>query len=295
MAEKTILPGNFKITQYPHSLHPLAMNRIETTASQCLNDDQQLLHTAACQAALTAGSIIKELYNKPHTIRMKGVINLVTEADLAAEAAIFASLEEDCPGIPIMAEESAGDNLEKSEGRIWIVDPLDGTTNFAHGFPWFAVSIALLDNGIPIVGVIYAPMQDELFCAVRHAGAWLNGQPIKVSDTSFLIESLIATGLPYDLHRALPRIMKQLETVIPKVRDIRRPGAAALDLASVACGRFDGFYEQDLHPWDTAAGWLLVEEAGGMVSDYSCNTYSPFLPEIMATNSKLHSLLSKLL
>jgi len=271
------------------------MNRIETAVSYCKYDEQATYLEAACRAALVGGSIIHKLYNTPHTIEMKGAINLVTEADVASESAIIASLNEDAPGIDIMAEESSKDNPKAPTGTVWVIDPLDGTTNFAHGFPFFAVSIALLRDGVPLVGVIYCPMQDELFAACRDSGAWLNGEPIRTTDTRFLIEALVATGFPYDIHTNLDAVLGQMRTVLPKVRDIRRAGAAAVDLAYVACGRLDGFWEMDLQPWDTAAGWLLVTEAGGMVSDFAGQEYSPFIPEILATNRELHSLLTDLL
>ncbi len=272
------------------------MNRIQKVIEQIDDPEHASLLQAACRAALTGGSILRELYDKPHTIKMKGAINLVTEADIASETAILASLDEDAPGIAVLAEESAAETPEEEEqGQQWIVDPLDGTTNFAHGFPFFGTSIALLDRGRPRVGVVYCPMQDELFCALEGAGAWLNGQRIAVTDTRFLLEALVATGFPYDIHAALDQILAQLRSVLPRVRDIRRAGAAALDLAYVACGRLDGFWEMDLKPWDTAAGWLLVTEAGGKVSDFAGNDYSPFLPRILASNGMLHEQLGNLL
>jgi len=271
------------------------MDRIADSVQHCTDPDQKRLLTAACRAALVGGSIIRELYNTPHDITMKGAINLVTEADVASESAVIASLNEDAPGITFMAEESAGDNPKSPEGAVWIIDPLDGTTNFAHGFPFFAVSIALLEDGIPRLGVIYCPMQDELFAACSNHGAWLNGTPIGVTDTRFLVEALVATGFPYDIHKHLNTVLAQMKAVLPKVRDIRRAGAAAVDLAYVACGRLDGFWELDLQPWDTAAGWLLVTEAGGVVTDFSGNGYSPFFPEILAANKELHPLLKDLL
>jgi myo-inositol-1(or 4)-monophosphatase len=271
------------------------MNRIPLIAAHCTTIEYRELLAAACRAALIAGKIIKERYEQPHDITMKGVINLVTETDVAAEAAILASLNYDTQGLPIMAEESAATHTLQSSDRFWVVDPLDGTTNFAHGFPFFAVSIALLEAGKSIVGVIYAPMTDELFWATQGGGSWLNGRSIRVTKTQRLIESLVATGFPYDLEQTLPGVLRQLKAVLPKVRDIRRAGAAALDLAYVACGRLDGFYEINLQPWDTAAGCLLVEEAGGRVSPFSNRDYSPFLPEILATNTLLHDDLLTLL
>ncbi len=267
------------------------MNRLDFLKKQCSDPELSPMLQAAGRAALTAGLILKELYGRPHTITMKGEINLVTEADIAAETAIVASLQEDAPDIAIMAEESAGDNPEQPDGRVWIIDPLDGTTNFAHGFPIFAVSIALMENGAIKLGVIYCPLQDELFCCWRGGGSWLNSTKIQVTETDFLVQSLVATGFPYDIHAKLDQVMAQMRTILPKVRDIRRAGAAAVDLAYVACGRLDGFWEMDLKPWDTAAGWLLVEEAGGKVTDFAGKTYSPFYPEILAGNAMLHPLL----
>ena len=271
------------------------MNRIETVLQNCPDKESATFLQAACRAALTAGSIIRDLYGRPHTIQMKGVINLVTEADVASETAILASLDEDAPGIAIMAEESSGEHLTEPKGRSWIIDPLDGTTNFAHGFPLFAVSIALVDQTTPLVGVIYCPMQDELFFCCRGGGAWLNGRQIHVTETGFLVEALVATGFPYDIHRYLDTVIMQLTAVLPKVRDIRRGGAAAVDLAYVACGRLDGFWEIDLKPWGTAAGWLLIQEAGGIVTDFGGKPYSPFIPEILAGNPTVHHLLLELL
>ncbi len=271
------------------------MNRIAIAAANCRNSRQGLLLKAACKASLAGGALLTSLYNQPHIIRMKGKTDLVTEADLAAEAAITASLQEDTPGIALLAEESAKDHTSDHEGQLWIVDPLDGTTNFAHGFPYFAVSIALFDHGRPQVCAIYSPCMDELFYACAGKGAWLNGEPIKVTATCQLIESLIGTGFPYDIPRHLPELISQLKTILLQVRDIRRAGAAALDLAYVACGRLDGFYERELQPWDTAAGWLLVEEAGGRVSDYAGKPFSALAREIVATNSSLHHKLLPLL
>lgn len=266
------------------------MQRLDNAIKNCPSAELQPLLLAAARAALTAGAMIRELYARPHTIRMKGEIDLVTEADVAAESAIIVSLDEDAPGIAVMAEESYQGQGDR-EARTWIIDPLDGTTNFAHGVPIFAVSIGLLDQGQPLVGVIYCPMQDELFCTSRGGGAWLNDQRIQVTATDFLVEALVATGFPYDIRKHLDQVIAQTKSVLPKVRDIRRMGAAAVDLAYVACGRLDGFWESGLKPWDTTAGWLLVEEAGGKVTGFAGQPYSPFRGEILASNSLLHPLL----
>lgn len=268
------------------------MQRIQNCLSRCTTIEHQELLTAACRAALAAGLLIKERYEQPHDITMKGVIDLVTDTDVASEAIISASLSSDTPDIMIMAEETITSHALETD-RYWVVDPLDGTTNFAHGFPYFAVSIALIEYGRPVVGTVYAPLLDELFCAAKGAGSWLNDRAITVTKTRRLIEALIGTGFPYEIEHSLPGVIRQLETVLHNVRDIRRAGAAALDLAYVSCGRLDGFYEINLKPWDTAAGWLLVEEAGGLVSVFSGCPYSTCIPEIVASNGPLHRQLIK--
>ncbi len=252
------------------------------------------LLTSACNAAKKAGRIHLTYYQQKHTIHKKGINDLVTEADPEAEAAIIAALQKDWPEISCLAEESGG-TIPSPEETMWIIDPLDGTTSFAHGFPYFGVSIALLEKGVPKIGVVYAPLLDELFYACLGHGAWLNNNRITVTDTPVLIDSLVATGFPYKVKEYLPEILYQLENLLPNVRNMRRGGSAALDLAHVACGRLDAFYERDLQPWDAAAGWLLVLEAGGMVTDYMGNPYSPFQDELVATNSALHPALLPLL
>ncbi|NTV15213.1 MAG: inositol monophosphatase [Desulfobulbaceae bacterium] len=253
-----------------------------------------VVRTAAA-AALAAGAIIRDRYEQPHQIRLKGAIDLVTEADLASEAAILAILGRDFPEFPVLAEESRPDYRQIPTGPLWVVDPLDGTTNFAHGFPCFAVSIAYSLNRVSMAGVIYCPMQDELFLTWRGGGAWLNGRRLAVSRREKLVEALVGTGFPYAIQENLDEVLSKFGRVLPKVRDIRRAGAAAVDLAYVACGRLDGFWERDLKPWDTAAGSLLVEEAGGRVSDFAAAPWDPYRPEILASNDCLHGGLAGLL
>ncbi len=269
------------------------MQRIEP----CLNGNNQPLSEilrVACTAAMRAGEIVRQLYDKPHRIKMKGAIDLVTEADVASEQAILAYLRQHSEA-RILAEESSPDSSGNTGGPLWIIDPLDGTTNFAHGFPYFGISIAYSVEQDSKVGVIYCPLQDELFCAGRGMGAWLNGRPIRVSGNQRLIESLVATGFPYAIRENLATVLAQLGEVLPKVRDLRRAGAAAVDLAYLACGRLDGFWELDLKPWDTAAGQLLVEEAGGRVSSLAGGVWDPWQKEILASNGKIHQQLSELL
>ncbi|MEN8134996.1 MAG: inositol monophosphatase family protein [Thermodesulfobacteriota bacterium] len=270
------------------------MERIEKCLEGC-DHDLALLLRAATTAALEAGGIIRDMYDNPHQIRLKGAIDLVTEADIASEKAILAILAQRFPGSNVLAEESNSNYENIPAGPVWIVDPLDGTTNFAHGFPYFCVSIAYSVDQVTQAGVVYCPILDELFSVWQGGGAWLNGHRINVSGSDSLIESLVATGFPYDIQGNLEQIMSQLHRVLPAVRDVRRAGAAALDLAYVACGRLDGFWETNLKPWDTAAGQLLVKEAGGCVTDFRSGRWTPYVPEVLATNGHIHALLAQLL
>lgn len=264
------------------------MHRIEKCSTACRNSEWTELLRLAGAAALEAGEIIRNRYGQPHQVRYKGAIDLVTEADLASEAAILARLQAGRPGVEILAEESRAGYTQVPRGAAWIVDPLDGTTNFAHGFPFFGVSIAYTEAGLGKVGVIYCPLQEELFCACQGEGAWLNGEPIRVSEVETLARALVATGFPYDIQENLARVLAPFQALLPVVQDIRRAGAAALDMAYVACGRLDGFWEMKLKPWDTAAGQLLVTEAGGLVTDFQGESYNPFLPEVLVSNGRLH-------
>jgi myo-inositol-1(or 4)-monophosphatase len=246
-----------------------------------------ILRTAVL-AALKAGKIQRDRYGQPHQIRHKGAIDLVTEVDIAAEEAILAILYKEQARATILTEESRAHYSNSPPGPAWIVDPLDGTTNYAHGFPWFGVSIAYAVDSVIQVAVIYCPMQDELFCAGKGSGAWLNGKRLRVSTNNSLQQALVATGFPYDIKQHTAEVLAALEIIVTHAQDVRRAGAAALDLAYVACGRLDGFWEIKLKPWDTAAGMLLVTEAGGTISDFSGKKYSPFLPEVLATNGLVH-------
>ncbi len=282
------MPGN-------KSKKTLNRTPIEQCLQRCPTPELQDILLVAAEAALAAGDVLQDLYDRPHQIRHKGTIDLVTEADLASETVILKLLQERSPGIRILSEESHGANMTGSVEPFWIIDPLDGTTNFAHNFPWFAVSIALYESGGSQAGVIYSPMQAELFCGVRGAGAWLNDQPITVSGIAALQEALLATGFPYDVAKRPDSILAVLREIVIRSQGVRRPGAAALDLAYLACGRLDGFWEVGLKPWDTAAGSLLLEEAGGTLSDFRGNPFSPYIPELLASNSLLHEELTTLL
>ncbi|NPA95168.1 MAG: inositol monophosphatase [Thermodesulfobacteria bacterium] len=248
-------------------------------------------------AAYEAGQAIKELYGKPHDVQFKGEIDLVTEADYKSEAILTSALE-GLGGAELMAEESTHD-LTKREGRFWIVDPLDGTTNFAHGFPFFAPSVAFAqidEKGYEtLFGAVYVPLLGEFFWAIKGKGAYLNLDEIGVSKERELSRSLLATGFPYDVHQHPDDVMAAMKSMIVRAQGIRRAGAAAIDLVYVACGRFEGFWEKKLKPWDTAAGILVVTEAGGKVSDYKGGTYNPFVPEIVASNGLIHEQMTDIL
>ena len=224
-------------------------------------DQKQELLSIATEAAQVAGNIIKQA--KAKGIKHKGNVDLVTETDLASEAEICRLLSTNAPDIPILAEESGG----SQENTRWIIDPLDGTTNFAHGLPHYAVSIGLEWEGDLLVGVIYNPCTDELFSAVKDMGATCNDIPIRVSSTKNFSQALLATGFPYDRQENPERYTKWVSIMLKNCQGIRRAGSAALDLAYVAAGRLDGFWEFGLKPWDMAAGKLLITEAGGVISN----------------------------
>ncbi|MBN2418060.1 MAG: inositol monophosphatase [Deltaproteobacteria bacterium] len=240
----------------------------------------------AQRAAMEAGRILKGFYGNLKSISKKGEIDLVTEADLASEKAVIDIISRKFPDDMILAEES-GEQGEKSD-RLWIIDPLDGTTNFAHSFPFFAVSIGFQAGNEIVAGVVYNPVMDEFFEAEKGKGAFLNKRPIKVSGCENLTDSLVATGFPYNVHKNSEPVLDYFKRMIVRVQGIRRPGAASIDLCYVAAGRLDGFWEQDLKPWDTAAGSIILREAGGIISDYAGNPYNPYVKTILASTPGIH-------
>ena len=245
----------------------------------------------ARRLAVEAGSIQRERYETGLTIDTKSAaIDLVTEVDRACEAHIVEGIRAARSDDAILAEEGAGGDREDAAVR-WIIDPLDGTTNFAHGFPRFCVSIGIECAGRRSVGVVYDPLLDERFEASLGEGAWLGERRLAVSSETELGRALVATGFAYDVHRSADDNLASFENVVKRARGIRRDGSAALDLCYVAAGRLDAYWENKLHPWDVAAGFLILEEAGGRVSDASGRAPGRSGAEVVATNGHLHATL----
>jgi len=240
----------------------------------------------AIELARQAGALLRDRVGTGFDINHKGDINLVTEVDIASEALIRDAISNRYPRHQVLAEE--GGLAESSSEYRWIVDPLDGTTNYAHGYPCFCVSIGLEYKGEVILGVVYDPMRNELFSAERGAGAVLNNRAIRVSTTGELMQSLLSTGFPYDIKTARLTNLDHWSNFAMNAQALRRDGAAALDLCYVACGRYDGFWELNLSPWDTAAGALIVEEAGGLVTNFRGASFSNYQLEIVASNGLIH-------
>jgi myo-inositol-1(or 4)-monophosphatase len=246
-------------------------------------DDLQAL---AIGAVRESGKIQKEWLRKDKRIELKGAINLVTEVDKQCERRIIEIIKKVFPEHNILTEETPMPELPSP--YRWIIDPLDGTTNYAHGYPCFCTSLALELEGEIVVGAIYDPLLDELFTAQKGKGAFLNNEQIAVSKTDQLTNALICTGFPYDLRESQENNLDHFNDFIMEARAIRRDGSAALDLCYVAAGRFDGFWELKLCPWDVAAGKLLVEEAGGLATDFRGGKLDIYGQQILASNGKIH-------
>jgi len=257
-----------------------------------ISDIDSLLFFAE-ETARSAGAILRDQYDLPVIITNKGKIDLVTDADYASENLILSTIRERYPHHGILAEETGEVTTNSPDGSslTWIIDPLDGTTNFAHKFPVFAVNIALRDADNLLLAVTYDPLHDECFTAARGQGATLNGKPIHVTETHHMERSLLATGFPYDRHDAPDNNTAAFSIFLRRAQGVRRAGSAALDFAYVACGRLDGYWEMRLSPWDMAAGILIVREAGGKVSTYegvedSANIFRE--RRMIATNGLIH-------
>jgi myo-inositol-1(or 4)-monophosphatase len=246
-----------------------------------------MLKQILIEATNAGAAQLMHFFEKDFQISNKeGMNNLVTEADHASEKAIIEIIQQHFPGHFILSEET-GELKQDSEYK-WIVDPIDGTINFANGIPICCVSIGIEKNGVMVMGAVYNPFMNEFFFAEKGGGATLNGKPISVSSQTEVIRSCLVTGFPYTYLDMPNGPLEVFERLIRKGIPVRRLGSAAIDLCWVAAGRFDGFYEHKLQAWDSAAGFLMVEEAGGTITDFEGNYYSPYQPHLVATNGKIH-------
>jgi myo-inositol-1(or 4)-monophosphatase len=258
---------------------PSVFNQINIT----MNHDLEI----ALNAARTGVKTIRSFEDKKLNTREKGYHDLVTDADIATEKAILKVIRDDFPDDEFLAEETA-DHNSLTNRRTWIVDPIDGTTNFAHNFPIYCVSVALWEQKQPKVGVVIEVNRNEEFTAVSGEGAYLNGVPISVSDTDHPRDAFIATGFPYNDLSLVDAYLKLLRHLMDELQGIRRPGAATYDLCCVACGRFDGFFEYSLHAWDVAAASLIIMEAGGQVTNWMGEANWLFGQRLVAGNPEIH-------
>ena len=252
----------------------------------------------AIATARAAGQLLCQLYRQHHSVHLKSSdIDVVTEADIASEQLIVDAIRQEFPDHGIFSEEGLGDvhALVADSTPVWLVDPLDGTVNYAHGYPLWGVSLALSEGGQVLLAVTFDPLRDEIFSAQQGKGAWCNGERIQVSGVAELRQALVATGFAYKRATLVDNNLAEFSAVMPRVQGVRRAGAAVLDLAHLADGRLDGYWEMHLRPWDWAAGWLLVEEAGGKVTDMRGEPWSLASRDIVASNGLLHAeLLSRL-
>lgn len=247
-----------------------------------MSDDLAL----ALECARRAAAIVLDGFTTATETIFKGEVDPVTEFDRAAETSVRDLLATERPDDAILGEEEGGGKWDA--GRVWIVDPLDGTVNFVHRIPQVAVSVGLWEDGRPVVGVVHDAIRGEVFAAAAGAGATLDGRPVAVSDVADTGRALVATGFPYDRRTRATELLEVVARVLTEVQDIRRIGSAALDLCWVAAGRFDAYWEYGLRPWDTAAGQLIVTEAGGRISDLSGVDYNPDAVAILASNGLIH-------
>lgn len=242
----------------------------------------------AIRAAREAGAILQDYAARGFQIENKGRINLVTEADLASERHITQLIGSHFPSHRILAEEGGASGHPGEDNYVWIIDPLDGTTNYSHGFPCYAVSIGIELHGKAVAGVIYDPTRDELFAAERGAGATLNGNKIRVSAVDHLERALVVSGFPYDVRERMEEYLPAWREFLKHTQGVRRLGAAAIDMCCVASGRMDGFWENGLNPWDTAAGWVIIEEAGGRVTKLDGSPFDNYSASLLCTNGAIH-------
>ncbi len=255
--------------------------------------DMEDIKYAGIAAAYKAAEVLRSWYGHLDGVEKKGEIDLVTKADIQAEAVIIETIKAQHPDHSILAEESG--RQDRDTGKVWIIDPLDGTTNFSHSIPWFATSIAYAENDEILAGFVLNPINGEFYTAVKGEGAFLNGRFIRVTDTADIKDSLLVTGFPYDIKNCSEQIIKRVENSLKSSQGLRRFGSASLDLCCVACGRYEGFFEENLKPWDTAAGVLIAKEAGAKISVYSGEKYDIYKKEILVTNGKIHDAMISLM
>ncbi|MDD3147576.1 MAG: inositol monophosphatase family protein [Candidatus Riflebacteria bacterium] len=246
----------------------------------------ETLCNGATDVAILAAEMIKNSFNNSHEIVHKGTVDLVTEVDIASEHLIKRELQQRFPEIRFHGEEDGGDDWRK--GEVWVVDPLDGTTNFASRLPHFAVSIALCNNGEPVAGVVMNPMNKEIYRTWKGGGAFLNNQPIRTGSQAQMNDALAVTGFPYNRRENIDIIIERLKIMLMHVQCVRRLGSAALDLCHIASGVFAVYWETNLKPWDVAAGTLLVSEAGGRITRFDGSPMLLDSLELLATNAILH-------
>jgi myo-inositol-1(or 4)-monophosphatase len=247
-----------------------------------------LFLTTAVESVVRAGEVMLDRFGTDVRVDKKGSIDLVTEVDLAIEREFRARIAERFPDHTILGEEMGG-SATAPEGPCWVFDPIDGTTNFAHGLPIFCSSLALEIDGVAQVAAVYDPTRRELFTAERGGGAFLNGKPIHVSTPGSLIESVLVTGFPYDVHSRIEEIVGLFGAFVGRARAVRRLGSAAIDLCYVAAGRMDGFWERDLNAWDIAGGALLVTEAGGTITNFRGEPFWSRGRDVVASNGRIHA------
>jgi len=241
----------------------------------------------AIEAVTRAGDLQMSRFGGDFQIDKKGTIDLVTEVDVAVERMFRTMIAERFPDHQVLAEEMGG-AADAPAGPCWVFDPIDGTTNFAHGLPIFCSSLALEVGGVAEVAAVYDPTRKELFTAERGGGAFLNGRPLRVSHAATLVDAMLVTGFPYDIHSRVDEIVGLFAAFVAQARAVRRLGSAAIDLCYVAAGRMDGFWEASLKPWDTRAAALILEEAGGKVTGMDGKTWVPDAGHILATNGLIH-------
>jgi myo-inositol-1(or 4)-monophosphatase len=262
--------------------------------TQPATEQLQIFLDVATASVMAAGAVLKERWGKLNDIQEKGPGDLVTEADKLAEAAVLEVLNRHLPDHQILAEESGALGNTDSE-YLWAIDPLDGTTNYAHGLPLVATSVGLMINGVPAVGAVYNPFSDELFQAATGLGATCNRRPIQVSKTQELSKSLLITGFAYDRRETDDNNYAEFCHLTHLTQGVRRLGCASMDLAGVACGRLDGYWERGIQPWDMAAGIVILREAGGKVTAYDGSPLDIPSGRILATNGLIHAELSQAL